>query len=68
MVSHAGFIRHTLSAFAAGMPEPARQALTREFANCEMRSVVLSDTSSAPAQPDPLHFPGGRAWQGAALH
>jgi hypothetical protein len=65
VVSHADFIQQTLSLFAAALPEPARETLTSEFANCEMRTVVLSDTSSGPAHPDPLHFPGGRAWQGA---
>lgn len=64
VVSHADFIQQTLSQFAAALPEAAREDLTSEFANCEMRTVVLSDASSASAQPDPLHFPGGRAWQG----
>ena len=66
VVSHADFIQQTLSLFAAGLPKAARESLTEEFANCEMRTVVLSDASSgSAAQPDPLHFPGGRAWQGA---
>ena len=65
MVAHAGIIQHTLSAFADDLPRQAAQDLTREFQNCEMRTVVLSDTSIA-AKPDPLHFPGGRLWQGAA--
>ena len=65
MVAHAGIIQHTLSAFASTLPHEATEDLTREFNNCEMRTMVLSD-ASVPAQPDPLHFPGGRAWQGAA--
>lgn len=47
VVSHAGFIRHTLSAFAGGLPGAAAQALQREFSNCEMRTVVT-------AHPKPL--------------
>ena len=40
VVSHAGFIRHTLSAFAGGLPTSAAEALQREFSNCELRTVV----------------------------
>lgn len=59
VVAHAGFIRHTLSAFAPELP-PANQAeLTREFLNCEMRTVVLSDTG-IHAPEDPTAFLGGR--------
>lgn len=40
VVSHAGFIRHTLSAFARGLSGAAAEALEREFLNCELRTVV----------------------------
>ena len=40
VVSHAGFIRHTLSVFAGGLPAAAAGALEREFSNCELRTVV----------------------------
>lgn len=69
VVAHAGFIRHTLSAFTAGLPERAAGDLRRDFANCEMRTLVLTDTSGevAPVLDDPLAFPGGYAWkEGAA--
>ena len=39
-MSHAGFIRHTLSAFAGGLSGAAAEALEREFLNCELRTVV----------------------------
>jgi len=42
VVSHAGFIRHTLSAFARGLSGAAAEALEREFLNCELRTVVRS--------------------------
>ena len=66
MVAHAGIIRHTLSVFATGLPAALQQDLTEEFNNCEMRSVVLSDTAAAPA-PDNTRFPGGRQWETANL-
>ena len=40
VVSHAGFIRHTLSAFAGSLPPQPAEALEREFLNCELRTVV----------------------------
>ena len=65
MVAHAGFIRHTLSAFTAGLPARAAGDLRRDFANCEMRTLVLTDASGRAALvlDDPLRFPGGRAWK-----
>ena len=66
VVAHAGIIRHTLSAFAWGLPRAAASDLTQEFSNCEMRSVVLRDASVAP-QPDKTRFPGGNHWETASL-
>ena len=66
VVAHAGIIRHTLSAFAKGLPRAAASDLTQEFNNCEMRSVVLSDASVAPP-PDKSRFPGGHQWETATL-
>lgn len=40
----------------------AQGELDREFLNCEMRCVVLSDTSIAPPK-DAAYFPGGHKWQ-----
>ena len=62
VVAHAGFIRHTLTAFADTLPAGRQEDLTEEFQNCEMRTVVLSDTG-IPAPKDATRFPGGRQWQ-----
>ncbi|KAK9839328.1 hypothetical protein WJX81_008390 [Elliptochloris bilobata] len=59
VVSHAGFIRHALSAFAGGLPDAPAEALQREFSNCELRTVVLSDASVCAR--DATWFPGGMA-------
>ncbi|CAL8471428.1 g10970 [Coccomyxa elongata] len=67
VVAHAGFIRHTLAAFADTLPAGSQEDLTKEFQNCEMRTVVLSDTG-IPAPKDSTRFLGGRQWQdGLAL-
>lgn len=46
VVSHAGFIRHTLSAFAGSLPPQPAEALEREFLNCELRTVVWACPNS----------------------
>ena len=66
VVAHAGIIRHTLSAFAKGLPRAAASDLTQEFNNCEMRSIVLSDATVAPPS-DKTRFPGGHQWETAHL-
>ena len=66
VVAHAGIMRHTLSAFASGLPAGVQPDLTHEFANCEMRSMVLSDAAVTPP-PDKTRFPGGREWEKANL-
>ena len=66
VVAHAGIIRHTLAAFAEGLPAAVQPDLTYEFNNCEMRSMVLSDTTVRPP-PDKTRFPGGREWEKSNL-
>ena len=62
MVSHADFLRHTLSAFT-GPENQDNNNLMRMFNNCEMRSFVLSGGSlSSQGREDPTAFPGGREW------
>ena len=66
VVAHAGIIRHTLLAFAAGLPAAARSDLLVEFNNCEMRTMVLTDTSVEPPA-DKTRFPGGHEWEKTKL-
>lgn len=54
VVSHAGFIRHTLSAFAGGLPAVAAEALQREFSNCELRTVVSRHPIPKPCRMKPV--------------
>ena len=62
VVSHADFLRHTLSAFAGAEMQDI-DSLVRAFNNCEMRSFVLSGGSlSSQGRADPTAFPGGREW------
>ena len=65
VVSHAGFLRHTLEQFAGpGMADPL---LLREFQNCEMRCLVLAPAingSTGPCLQASVNFPGGDAGLG----
>ncbi|KAK9810253.1 hypothetical protein WJX72_007356 [[Myrmecia] bisecta] len=63
VVSHCGWLRHTLGTFGETLPDAAGISLTRDFNNCEMRVVVLTDTHSPPPAKDATWFPGGRDWQ-----
>lgn len=61
VVSHAGFIRHALSAFAGSLPPQPAEALEREFLNCELRTVVWACPGSICA----LH--GALRWAACGL-
>lgn len=63
VVSHCGFIWHTLSAFVHPEAPEAAADFRRDFNNCEMRTVIVTDPNSTSDQPDPTHFAGGRDWQ-----
>ena len=74
VVSHCGWLFHTLSAFshdnaptkspplaAAAPGMHARSSeLDVDFQNCEMRTMVLTDPRSGPDRGDPAWFPGGQ--------
>ena len=73
VVSHCGWLFHTLSAFShANAPvksPPIKSAapgthaqsseLDVDFQNCEMRTMVLTDPRSGPERGDPTWFQGG---------
>ena len=60
MVAHADILTFMMSAFGADFPVVAQNTMHRVFANCEMRSMLLTDIDSSPCQED-THFPGGRS-------
>eukprot|EP00891_Asterochloris_glomerata_P008881 jgi/Astpho2/8881/e_gw1.00129.54.1_t len=59
VVSHCGFIHHTLEPFEH--PSSGCE-LSRDFSNCELRTTLISDTSLSGSK-SKLWFPGGRDWQ-----
>ena len=81
VVSHCGWLFHTLSAFShAEAPvrsPPINRAppgahtrsseLDVDFQNCEMRTMVLTDPRSGPDRGDPTWFQGGHSFQSPDL-
>ena len=57
-MAHADILHFILSAFGADFPVAAQQQLRAVFANCEMRSMLLTDIDSSPGLED-THFAGG---------
>ncbi|KAK9863081.1 hypothetical protein WJX84_008016 [Apatococcus fuscideae] len=59
VVSHCGFLRHTLRTYASEFGTHAQDELLRDFNNCEMRSMVLSDFEGSTLH-DSTWFEGGK--------
>lgn len=63
VVAHSGFLWAFCQNFGKGCSEAVVQTLQPHFSNCEMRTIVLVDSSGAlnpeAMQNDPLAFKGG---------
>eukprot|EP01018_Ginkgo_biloba_P002409 Gb_07938 [translate_table: standard] len=46
IVSHGGFLRHTLQLFGNDCHSIVRDEIQKSFTNCELRSVVIADSSA----------------------
>ncbi|XP_039049790.1 phosphoglycerate mutase-like protein 1 [Hibiscus syriacus] len=58
VVSHGGFLYHTLSAFGHDCHPSMKTEICKDFANCELRSVVLVDRSMMGKDPATSNYPG----------
>ncbi|KAM7520869.1 hypothetical protein LguiB_019831 [Lonicera macranthoides] len=58
VVTHSGFLIHTLSAYANDCHPSVKSELCRPFNNCELRSVVIVDKSMIGSDPSTTDFPG----------
>ncbi|KAK3015112.1 hypothetical protein RJ639_006792 [Escallonia herrerae] len=45
IVTHSGFLSHTLKAFGDNCPPLVKDEICKHFSNCELRSMVIVDTS-----------------------
>ena len=59
VVSHCGFLMHTLCQYAESFGLQAQEELLREFNNCELRSMILSDFEGSTLH-DSTWFQGGK--------
>ncbi|XP_022936704.1 phosphoglycerate mutase-like protein 1 isoform X3 [Cucurbita moschata] len=58
VVSHSGFLFHSLSAFGNDCRPLVKDEICKHFANCELRSFVLVDRSMVGSESSTTNFPG----------
>ncbi|KAK4751473.1 hypothetical protein SAY87_004955 [Trapa incisa] len=58
IVSHSGFLYHTLSTFGKDCNPSIKSEMCTHFANCELRSLVLVDKSMIGSNTSTTDFPG----------
>ncbi|XP_061351382.1 phosphoglycerate mutase-like protein 1 isoform X3 [Gastrolobium bilobum] len=58
VVSHSGFLFHTLSAFGNDCHPTVKSEICTHFANCELRSVVIVDRSMIGSDESSTNYPG----------
>ncbi|KAI9200660.1 hypothetical protein LWI28_011289 [Acer negundo] len=58
VVTHSGFLYHTLSAFGNDCHPSIKNEICKHFANCELRSMVIVDKSTASSDPATTNYPG----------
>ncbi|CAK9148516.1 unnamed protein product, partial [Ilex paraguariensis] len=58
VVTHSGFLIHTLSAFGNDCHPSVKSAICKPFNNCELRSVVIVDRSLIGSDSSTTDYPG----------
>lgn len=58
VVTHSGFLYHTLSRFGHDCHPSVREDIGKHFANCELRSMILIDRSMIGFGASPTNYPG----------
>ncbi|XP_019417644.1 PREDICTED: phosphoglycerate mutase-like protein 1 isoform X3 [Lupinus angustifolius] len=58
VVTHSGFLFHTLSAFGNDCHPTVKSEICTHFANCELRSVVIVDRGKIGSDKSSTDFPG----------
>uniref|UniRef100_A0A2N9F5S3 Phosphoglycerate mutase-like protein 1 n=1 Tax=Fagus sylvatica TaxID=28930 RepID=A0A2N9F5S3_FAGSY len=58
IVTHSGFLFHTLSAFGNDCHPSVKSEICKNFANCELRSVVIIDRSMIGSDSSTTNYPG----------
>uniref|UniRef100_A0A7N0TVY0 Phosphoglycerate mutase-like protein 1 n=1 Tax=Kalanchoe fedtschenkoi TaxID=63787 RepID=A0A7N0TVY0_KALFE len=58
IVTHSGFLFHTLSALGNEYHPSMKQEISKHFANCELRSMVIVDRSMIGSDTSATNYPG----------
>ncbi|KAG8650488.1 phosphoglycerate mutase-like protein 1 isoform X1 [Manihot esculenta] len=58
IVTHSGFLFHTLNAFGNDCHPLVKKEICNRFANCELRSMVIVDRSMTESDPATTNYPG----------
>ncbi|KAL5855144.1 hypothetical protein ACOSQ4_004946 [Xanthoceras sorbifolium] len=58
IVTHSGFLFHTLSAFGNDCHPFVKKEICKHFANCELRSMVIVDKSMTGSDSSTTNYPG----------
>lgn len=58
IVSHSGYLFHTLSAFGEDCHPVVKDEICKHFANCELRSMVFVDRSLMGSDPSTTNYSG----------
>ncbi|KAL1194363.1 Phosphoglycerate mutase-like protein 2 [Cardamine amara subsp. amara] len=58
VVTHSGFLLHTLNSFGNDCDPAVKSEISKPFANCELRSVVLVDKCKNSLDPAVTNYPG----------
>nr|KJB79518.1 hypothetical protein B456_013G053200 [Gossypium raimondii]KJB79519.1 hypothetical protein B456_013G053200 [Gossypium raimondii]KJB79525.1 hypothetical protein B456_013G053200 [Gossypium raimondii]KJB79526.1 hypothetical protein B456_013G053200 [Gossypium raimondii]KJB79527.1 hypothetical protein B456_013G053200 [Gossypium raimondii] len=58
IVTHSGFLFHTLSALGNDCHPLVKKEICKHFANCELRSMVIVDRSMIGFDPSMTNYPG----------
>ncbi|CAL5377597.1 unnamed protein product [Camellia sinensis] len=58
IVTHSGFLFHALSAVGNDCHPVIKKEISKRFANCELRSMVIVDKSMSGSDPPTTNYPG----------
>ncbi|XP_058217145.1 phosphoglycerate mutase-like protein 1 isoform X3 [Rhododendron vialii] len=58
IVTHSGFLVHTLNAFGNDCHPLIKKEICKRFANCELRSMIIVDKSLSGSDPSTTNYPG----------
>ncbi|XP_024018849.1 phosphoglycerate mutase-like protein 1 isoform X1 [Morus notabilis] len=58
IVTHSGFLFHTLKAFGNDCHPSVKREICKHFANCELRAMVIVDKSMAGSDWSTINYPG----------